>query len=758
MYELIPAELKSLKNWVCWQAVPDAKSHSGISKIPINPNTRGKAKSNDSDTWADFDTAVRIAQDYAGIGFMFSDSDYFGVDLDDCKDDIEAYKNGEKAGFIGEFVESLRSYAELSQSGNGIHIICKGELPPNGRRHGKVEMYESGRFFVMTGNCFSDYCECNECTESIKPLHKKYISSTTSAKDDFMDVLTPVSLTNASEIINKAMSAKNGDKFSALYSGDITGYASQSEADMAFMNMLAFWCTCDRSLMDEIYRSSGLFRDKWDRKQSGSTYGELTISKAIEQCDEMYTENRYEDSYSIKIEKSNPLKMYKFDDTGNAQRLFENFGDILRYNYIDKRWMYYDGGKWRTDNVGFARKVADASTTILEREHVLYDEDDDLKKAYERHLKKSRSFTGKTNMLHEAEHYSPIEPHVLDRDINIIGVKNGILNLSTMEMSPHSKDAFITKLANADFDYNAAEPKRWKSFLFEIFGGDEKLIRYVQKCAGYSLTGSIEEQCVFFLFGSGCNGKSTFIDVIRNLAGDYAMNIQPQTIMVNNKSSGSPNSDIARLKGARLVTTVEPDEGARLAEGLIKQLTGGDPVTARKLFGDEFEFNPVFKLWMATNHKPVIRGTDPGIWRRIHLIPFTIQIPEDKRDKRLIYKLMEESDGIFKWMIDGCKMWQSEGLEMPGAVLEAVKEYKNEMDVISCFISNRCIVGKGEVKASTLYNAYAAWADANSEFKMSNTRFGREMVKRPGVEKVKKSDGMYYTGLSLDGGIIVNYL
>lgn len=147
---------------------------------------------------------------------------------------------------------------------------------------------------------------------------------------------------------------------------------------------------------------------------------------------------------------------------------------------------------------------------------------------------------------------------------------------------------------------------------------------------GYSLTGSTTEQCAFFLYGTGRNGKSTFIDIIRDIFGDYAANIQPETIMVRSNQSTAINSDIARLKGARLVTSVEPNEGVRINEGLLKQLTGDDTVTARKLYGDEFEFKPEFKLWMATNHKPVIRGTDTGIWRRIHMIPFTVQIPEER--------------------------------------------------------------------------------------------------------------------------------
>ena len=227
--------------------------------------------------------------------------------------------------------------------------------------------------------------------------------------------------------------------------------------------------------------------------------------------------------------------------------------------------------------------------------------------------------------------------------------------------------------------------------------------------------------------------------------GDYATNIQPETIMVR-PSQGSANSDIARLKGARFVTSVEPNEGMRINEGLLKQLTGDDVVTARKLYGDEFEFKPEFKLWMATNHKPIIRGTDTGIWRRIHIIPFTVSIPVEKVDRQLKYKLREELSDILAWAVEGCRLWQAEGLRMPKAVLDAVQEYRHEMDVISAFADACCVTG-GEAKASQLYAVYAEWAGENNEYRMSSTKFGAEMAKR--FERIKKRDGWYYRNIQL---------
>ncbi|MDE6666597.1 MAG: DNA primase, partial [Ruminococcus sp.] len=213
-------------------------------------------------------------------------------------------------------------------------------------------------------------------------------------------------------------------------------------------------------------------------------------------------------------------------------------------------------------------------------------------------------------------------------------------------------------------------------------------------------------------------------------------------------STNTANSDIARLKGARLVTSVEPNEGMRLNEGLLKQLTGDDMITARKLYGDEFEFRPEFKLWMATNHKPTIRGTDLGIWRRIHIIPFSVTIPECAVDKNLSQKLMQELPDILAWIADGYKLWKMEGLRKPKVIEDAVEEYRNEMDVISAFLASDYVVQGGEVKAQMLYAVYCQWAEECNEYKMPSRKFGIEILKR--YNKIHKKTGWVYQGISLD--------
>jgi putative DNA primase/helicase len=752
-YEHIPQELRKLRNWCCWQAVPDSGRPGKIKKIPINAKTGGQAQSNNPETWCDFDTAVTASERFSGIGFMFTGSGFFGVDIDGVEGAIEDYRHGETDNIVGEFIYGLQSYAEFSQSGHGIHIICRGHLPPAGRRRKNVEMYDSGRFFIMTGKYASEFADIADCTESIKPLHEKYIGGGT---EPTTGIAPPAPLNlSESEIIHLAEDSKQGDAFRTLYAGKWeTIYTSQSEADLGFCNMLAFWCRKDERMMDRIFRSSGLMREKWDRKQSGTTYGKITLQKAIKGCQRTYEpKSEYHIVIGQPAAKPEKKKLYSFDDTGNAERLVDTFGKQIRYSYVNKSWLYYDGRKWCFDVTGAIHRMADEIVeTMRDDENYFvqnapesWGDTEAVEKNFMKHLKQSRSNRGKENMIKESQHHVPITPDQLDTHKTLLCMPNGIINLKTGELQPHDRQKFITKITHCEYTDKIDHPL-WDSFLESTFGGDRDLIHYIQKAVGYSLTGSTQEQCAFFCYGTGRNGKSTFLETISDALGDYATNIQPETIMVKPGTSG-PTSDIARLKGARFVTCSEPNEGVRLNEGLIKQLTGGDKVTASRKFENEFEFYPEFKLWMSTNHKPVIRGTDVGIWRRICLIPFTVCIPEEKIDKNLKFKLQRELSGILKWAVDGCLMWQREGLKQPAAVAAATAEYRSEMDVISAFIAECCETGTGEEWDHDLYEAYVKWAKENNEYEMSSRKFNTEMLKK--FERRKTNSKRYFQNVSL---------
>jgi putative DNA primase/helicase len=757
MYEQVPEELKKLPQWVCWKSVPDDSQPGKIKKVPINPKTGGQAMSNNPDTWAGFQKAVTESHKYSGIGFMFA-SGYFGVDIDHAEDAIADYISGGMGSIVAEFIHTLQSYAEYSVSGKGIHILCRGSLPSGGRRRGNVEMYDSARFFVVTGKKAGEYADIAGCTDRIKPLHEKYIGGG-QAPTTGLGNAEALNLMEE-DILSLAGKSKQGKTFTDLYAGRWEAYfPSQSEADMALCNMLAFWTGRDEQMMDKLFRLSGLMRDKWLRKQSGSTYGAITVSKAAASCRNVYEhKGRFSvfqcasstDKQRIEEQKDPAPVFYTFDDTGNAKRFTDRFGESVLYNYTAKKWMYYDGRRWVPDENGETKRMADEIVDMIRSGMQAYLDalpmDADVsaaKKEYVKHAKLSRSSKAKTNMLTESQHRVPVNYAQLDRHPSLLCVLNGELNLKTGSLQAHDKSHLITKIAHTEYTDKMDHPL-WDKFLTEIFGGDKELIRYIQKAVGYSLTGLTQEHCAFFLYGTGRNGKSTFLDIITEMLGDHAVNIQPETIMLK-QTSGGPTSDIARLKGARLVTTSEPNEGARINEGLLKQLTGGDKVTAALKYENEFEYTPEFKLWMCTNHRPFIRGTDVGIWSRIHLIPFGVQIPEEKMDRQLKFKLRKELPGILAWAVDGCLLWQREGLRPPESVMAAGREYKTEMDVLASFLDECCDEG-GEVAAGELFRAYTGWAQQGNEYQMSGTKFGREMVKR---YPKRRSGAWYYTGVHL---------
>jgi putative DNA primase/helicase len=304
----------------------------------------------------------------------------------------------------------------------------------------------------------------------------------------------------------------------------------------------------------------------------------------------------------------------------------------------------------------------------------------------------------------------------------------------------------ITKIANVEYKPEADCPM-WRKFVREIMDNKPELIQFVQTAVGWSLSGDISEQTMFILYGTGANGKSTFLNTIMFLLGDYATATPTETFM--KKSGDQYTNDVARLRGTRFVTTTEVEQGRRLAEPLIKKITGNDDMTARFLYGEFFNYLPTFKIFMATNHKPVIKGTDHGIWRRIKLIPFTTRIPEEKQDKHLELKLREEASGILNWLLEGIAQWKKEGLKAPKAVLFATDEYRGEMDVIGNFINERCDQHTDfTIRIKELYKAFADWCDENNEHAVSE-RFFSLRLKEIGFQQTRTAEARFWVGISI---------
>jgi putative DNA primase/helicase len=334
-----------------------------------------------------------------------------------------------------------------------------------------------------------------------------------------------------------------------------------------------------------------------------------------------------------------------------------------------------------------------------------------------------------------------VVPSQLDAKPGVLNLANGTLELLTGHLSHHNPTDLLTKLAPVEYDTNATCPT-WLAFLERIFNGDTELIAFVQKAVGYALTPSTREQCLFILHGTGANGKSTFLETIRALLGDYAASSDASTFLAR-QYDRIPN-DLARLQGVRLVSAIETEQNRRLAESVVKQVTGGDMITARFLHQEFFEYRPAFKLFMAVNHKPTIRGTDHAIWRRIRLIPFTVTIPLDDQDKELGEKLKAELPGILNWAVKGCLAWQEEGLKAPKAVRHATAAYRADQDVLASFLED-CVAANPDerVRCGDVYAAYEQWCKESGEKPMSRQKLNTALEERGYIRKRTGPNGQH---------------
>ncbi len=317
-------------------------------------------------------------------------------------------------------------------------------------------------------------------------------------------------------------------------------------------------------------------------------------------------------------------------------------------------------------------------------------------------------------------------PTALDTDPWLWNVTNGTIDLRTRKFRPHRREDRITKLCPVAYD-PAADCPVWLRVLNDITAGDAALQHYLRKAVGFSLTGDVRDHVVFFLYGTGENGKSTFVNAIQAMMGvDYAMKAPPELLLV--KKNDTHPTERADLAGKRFVACMEAGEGKKLAEAIVKELTGADRLRARHMREDFFEFDPTHKIWLAANHKPTISGTDWGIWRRIKLIPFTVTIPPEKRDEALQEKLRAELAGILNWALLGCMEWQAKGLREPQAVVAATGQYRRQQDVLAGFLEECCVVASDvRARAGDLLAAYRKWS---GDDQMSQRRLGETLTER----------------------------
>lgn len=435
-------------------------------------------------------------------------------------------------------------------------------------------------------------------------------------------------------------------------------------------------------------------------------------------------------------------------DTGNARRFVAQHSKDVRHVPETGKWLLWKGSHWEEDRSGTVIERAKETAESIFRSASAHPSES-ARTALAKHAAASLNRSRLLAMIALAQSDQQVLVHLNELNANdfVLGVQNGSVDLRTGSFRPAAREDFITQRSAATFDPEARCPT-FEKFLDRITGSDAALKDYIQRLVGYSLTGCTSEHCFAFLYGNGANGKSTLLDVVQMLLGDYASHTQPETLMAKRAGSGASN-DLARLVGKRLVVSNEVREGAHLEENLIKQLVGGDTVTARFLYQEHFEFRPKFKLMIAGNHRPVIKGDDDGIWRRVHLVPFAHTIPEKERDKELGEKLRQELSGILNWAIQGCLAWQRDGLAPPAIVSDATRRYRSDMDLLQAWIDEQCEVAPGHRSPSKqLYENYVKWCEDTGLKPMTQVSFVRKLEDR-GFSRRHTRSGNVAEGIAL---------
>ena len=758
--DTIPAELKALDQWVCWR-LETRPGEDKPTKVPYTPRNGDKAKAGQPGTWDTFAEAVAAyeaskswTRPYSGIGFQLADDDgLFAGDLDACIDP----NTGEVAGWASDILALAGTYAEHSPSGTGLRFFGFGELPPGRRKEGPREAYDRGRYVTVTGRRFGAAPEfIADCSAVLPALHARMFPPALEAAKPRQS--RPASFLSVSDgdLLTAARKAANGAKFDSLWRGDTSTYGGDdSAADLALCRMLAFYTGPDAGRIANLFSQSELGqREKWNRED----YRARTIGVALSGMTEFYSPpgtkiiqrglkaaraavnhaaaseavSEAEDNAS-KAEDSGPpqgtgtrTEELALTDIGNGQRLAARHGRDLRFCHAWSKWLIWDSQRFRQDDTGEIDRRAKETAHHIYREAA--DCPDGAEKAeLAKHAVRTQSLARVQAMiaLANSELGIPSRPGDWDKQPWLLACKNGTINLRTGHLQKSRRENMGTKCAGTDYDPEAPAP-RWEAFLETVLP-NAALRGFFQRFIGYSLTGDVSEQCLGFLYGSGSNGKSTALRAIMDTLGDYALQAAPD-LLIAREASGGPNNDVAELQGTRLVATIEVEDGKRMAEGLVKQITGGDRIKARYMRQDFFEFEPTHKILLAANHKPTIRGQDFAIWRRIKVIPFEVQIADGDKDPHLPEKLRTEMPGILAWAVRGCLEWQRIGLAEPAAVKEATAAYQAGEDVLGDFLGECCELQAAlKVTAAALYSTYFKWAEVNNERPLSKKNFGARL-------------------------------
>lgn len=787
----VPSALKARNQWVCWR-YEDRDGNGKLTKPPIDPRTLKLAKTNDPATWAPFSIAINAytldpAAGLQGVGFCFAEGDRLtGIDLDHVIDPNTGELNQEAAEILERF---KGTYWEKSPSGTGLHGYCCHlgtlELPKNKIRlapssvqdgSGKppaLEVYKEGRYFTVTGHHWAGSAsEVTEQQAALDWLHQRFMATAegqeathkaATAQGERGNVQAPAThppapveartLTDA-ELLEKARAASNGGEFSRLFDqGDLSAHkGDRSSADQALCNHLAFWTQRNAEQMDRLFRQSALMRDKWDepRYADGRTYGEGTTAKAIQDCRAVYGDRQRATAEDWASTGGDGLDAYRGTDEANAALFLRQHGNNVRYCPPWEKWLSWTGTHWTVDDKLAVRQwAADLPRTLYRDASTATDSA--VRQSIAELARKLESGRRQAALLDLARLRVVAHNADLDRDPFLLNAANGTVDLRTGELRAHQRGDLLTHNTGIDYD-PAAECPTFTQFLHDVFNGDTDLIEFIRRAVGYTLTGDVREQVLFIPHGCGSNGKSVFLNILRGLLGELALQAAPDLLMSDHNRRHP--TEQAALYGRRAVICQETEQNRRFNETLVKQLTGGDRISARRMREDFWEFSPTGKIWLSTNHKPEIRGTDHAIWRRIRLIPFNVTFHDPGRglpekDTTMEERLRAEMSGILTWAVQGCLAWQRDGLTTPAAVQDATDAYRQQQDVLAAWIGESCIESRtATASVAALYASYIKWCEDNGERPEPKRRFGARLTER-GFKREHGRAGYVWLGLGL---------
>ncbi len=538
-------------------------------------------------------------------------------------------------------------------------------------------------------------------------------------------------------------------------------YPSQSEADFAVLGLLAREAMNqnipENAMHDAITRAfaqSGLYRPEKELTNIKYAIPKLISGLMHQSMTSQTTRNLlglHGDIFSKEtlVDSTIQVQPDSYGDIKNARAFASMWQGKLLYVISTNKWLLWKSKGWqwceKEEPHQYAKMV---SNQLMQDAQVVFNIDSDKGKRLIQHAITSHNLPRIEAMLKLAVSEPNMAATIteLDENPNLLGVNNGVVDLKTGQLLVNDPSMRITRFCNADY-HSGATCDRWLTFLNEVFNGDIDTIETIQRALGYTLTGEITEEVMFICFGFGSNGKSVFNNVVATIYGDYAR-MAPSTILtVRRSDDASPRNDLAALAGSRYASVNELQAGDKLDEQIVKQLAGREPISARFLHKEFFEYIPTFKTWLRTNHKPIITGDDDGIWRRLVLIPFSRKFKDHEKDPFLQEKLLKERDGILMWLVEGALKWRKDGLKLSPKILAEHNSYRTESDLLGEFIGDKCNLNPNtKVEQAFLFHCWQSWCSANGVRYNSKASFTRRLNERGFVE-TKSNGNRYYGGI-----------